>query len=475
MKLGLRIFGCYLLIFIGCFSYPIGWVLDNLRTRYLEGVEDPLVDQANILAEFVGQKMEAGEFEPKAAWNMFQHIYARELKAKIYLLKKDRVDLSIYITDTNGKIIFDSLNPDNMGADFSQWRDVQFTLNGQYGARTTLTDPNDSNSSVLYVGAPIVVDDKITGVLTVAKPTTNINSFLKAAKPRILGVVAMATLVVTILSYLAAYYMVRPIKALTNYAENIRLGQRSPFPKLDRTEIGELGQALRRMQIALEGKAYVEQYVQKLTHEVKSPLSAIRGAAELLEEDVPADRRKRFLTNIRTEANRIQTIVDRMLELAALEFRDQPVKKEAVQLQALVNTVVESKTPMLTRKQLSMETVVAKDVVVHGDTFLLHQALANLVQNAIDFSAPGGKISVYAKVSDTKINLIVEDQGAGIPEYALVKIFDKFFSLQRPEGGRKSTGLGLNLVKEVAQLHHGHIDLANITPNGVRATLALPV
>jgi two-component system sensor histidine kinase CreC len=164
-----------------------------------------------------------------------------------------------------------------------------------------------------------------------------------------------------------------------------------------------------------------------------------------------------------------------MLELAALEFRDQPVKKEAVQLQALVNTVVESKTPMLTRKQLSMETVVAKDVVVHGDTFLLHQALANLVQNAIDFSAPGGKISVYAKVSDTKINLIVEDQGAGIPEYALVKIFDKFFSLQRPEGGRKSTGLGLNLVKEVAQLHHGHIDLANITPNGVRATLALPV
>ena len=83
MKLGLRIFGCYLLIFIVCFSYPIGWVLDNLRTRYLEGVEDPLVDQANILAEFVGQKMEAGEFEPKAVWSMFQRIYARELKAKI--------------------------------------------------------------------------------------------------------------------------------------------------------------------------------------------------------------------------------------------------------------------------------------------------------------------------------------------------------------------------------------------------------
>jgi two-component system sensor histidine kinase CreC len=475
MKLGLRIFGCYLLIFIACFSYPIGWVLDNLRTRYLEGVEDPLVDQANILAEFVGRQMELGEFEPKTFQQVLQRTYARELKSKIYHLQKDRVDLFIYITDAHGKVIFDSLNPDNIGLDFSQWRDVRLTLNGQYGARTTLIDPKDDSSSVLYVGAPIMVAGKIAGVLTVAKPTTNINSFLQAAKPRILGVVGMAVMVVTILSYLAAYWMVRPIKALTVYAENIRSGKRTTFPSLDRTEIGELGQALRRMQTALEGKAYVEQYVQKLTHEVKSPLSAIRGAAELLEEDVPVDRRKRFVTNIRTEADRIQTIVDRMLELAALEFRNQPAKKQSVQLHALVNTVVESKMAILARKQLFIESRIDKKLVVRGDSFLLHQALANLVQNAVDFSEPAGKINIYARLKDKQIDLVVEDQGAGIPQYALGKIFDKFFSLQRPGGGRKSTGLGLNLVKEVAQLHQGHIYLANMEPKGVRATLVLSV
>lgn len=475
MKLGLRIFGCYLFIFLICFSYPVSWVLDNLRTRYLEGVEDPLADQANILAEIVGRQMALDQFDVATFWQTFQRIYARELNSRIYHLTKDRVDLSVYITDARGKVIFDSLNPGNIGADFTKWRDVQLTLNGRYGARTTLADPADKKSSVLYVGAPILANGKIKGVLTVAKPTTNINSFLQAAKPHFLGVAAMAVAAVIVLSFLAAYWMVRPIKALTTYAASIQPGRQSAFPALDRTEIGDLGRALKRMQKALKGKAYVEQYVQKLTHEVKSPLSAIRGAAELLEEDVPADRRARFLTNIRTEANRIQIIVDRMLELAALEFSDAPAKWEPVQVQAWVHTVAESKAPMVSAKQLSLEIGVDRKLEVHGDPFLLHQALANLVQNAIDFSPACGRINIYSRLEEERICLVVEDQGAGIPEYALTKIFDKFFSLQRPEGGRKSTGLGLNLVKEVALLHQGDVHLENIRPTGVRATFWLPV
>ncbi len=475
MKLGLRIFGCYLFIFLICFSYPMGWVLDNLRTRYLEGVEDPLVDQANLLAEIVGDQMERETFDAERFWELFQRVYARELNSRIYSLKKDRVDLFAYITDAKGKVIFHSKNPDNLGENYNEWRDVQFTLSGQYGARTTLADLADSNSSILYVGAPIVVKGEVAGVLTVAKPTTNINSFLQAAKPRVLGVAAVTVVVVIVLGYFAAYWMVRPIKALTNYAETIRSGNRIPFPHLDRTEIGDLGRALKRMQVALEGKVYVEQYVQKLTHEVKSPLSAIRGAAELLEEEVPEDRRQRFLSNIRTEANRIQIIVDRMLELAALETKEQPPKLEPVSLHDLVHKVLESKGPILTQKGIIPDIAVDKKLVVHGDPFLLHQAVANILQNAIDFSSPDGRLRIYSRPADRKISLVVEDNGAGIPPYALEKIFDKFFSLQRPAGGRKSTGLGLNLVKEVAQLHHGDISLENIHPHGVRATLWLPV
>ena len=176
MKLGLRIFGCYLVIFCICFAYPVGWVLDTLRTRYLEGVEDPLVDHANILAEWVGQQMAQKRFSTEALSNVFSGIYDRDLNTQIYHLKKTNVDLEVYITDEEGRVIFHSKDPSQVGRDYTHWRDVQLTLEGQYGARTTLADPRDKASSVLFVAAPVVVNGKTAGVLTVAKPPTNINS-----------------------------------------------------------------------------------------------------------------------------------------------------------------------------------------------------------------------------------------------------------------------------------------------------------
>ena len=110
MKLGLRIFLCYFIIFAACFYFPTDWVLDHLRTRYLEGVEDPLVDQANILAAIVGHEMAKGSFNTAKWEKIFKNVDSRELSARIYDFDKRNVDMSIYITDKNGKVIFDSDN-----------------------------------------------------------------------------------------------------------------------------------------------------------------------------------------------------------------------------------------------------------------------------------------------------------------------------------------------------------------------------
>jgi len=475
MKLGIRIFGCYLVIFCICFAYPVGWVLDSLRTRYLEGVEDPLADQANILAEWVGQQMALKAFSTEEISALFGKIYARDLDARIYNLTKSKVDVAVYVTDATGRVIYHSKDPSQVGLDYTRWRDVQRTLEGRYGARTTLADPTDETSSVLYVAAPIVVEGKTAGVLTVAKPTTNINRFLRQAKPQVIKVVALSVLAAVVLGYLVALWITRPIQRLTDYAHAVHNGTRATFPRLDRTEIGTMGRALKKMQSALEGKAYVERYVQQLTHEVKSPLSAIRGAAELLEENVPPEKRKRFLTHIRTEANRIQHIVDRMLTLAALENKKALNRTEAVDLQSLIASVMESKQPMMLAKGIDVTIDIPEGTKVTGDEFWLHQAVANLVQNAIDFSPSLGTIAVTAKADDHRLQLSIEDCGIAIPFYALPKIFEKFYSLKRPDSNRKSTGLGLNLVRQVALLHQGTIELKNRTPCGVQAIMTLPI
>lgn len=474
MKLGHRIFIGYFVIFCLGFSYPIYWMLDTLRLRYLEGAEEPLVDHAHLLAQQIGHQMEAGSFSTEELRRVFSETQSDDLNIQIYNVLKTRVDLNAYVADRKGILIFDSRTPSDVGEDYSDWRDVALTLRGEYGARTTREDPEDQDSSALYVAAPIRVKGEIIGSLTLIKPTASINSFIRLARPLIINTGAGSLAAAVLLSLLFSYWLTRPIERLTDYADGIRKDLRPPFPDLGNSEIADLGEALQRMQERLEGKQYVEEYVQNLTHEIKSPLSAIRGAAELLQEEMPPEQQKRFLENIRTEGARIGRIVDTMLELAALENRRLTPEMVPVDLLSLIQTILESKEPLLASRDLLLSADVPADLQVIGNSFLLHQAVANLVQNAIEFSPEGGEVQMTAFQQEGKVVIRVTDQGTGIPDYAQDRLFEKFYSLQRPDTGKKSTGLGLNFVQEVAAVHQGEVLLLNRSEGGVDARLVLP-
>lgn len=474
MRLGTRIFICYLAIFVVCFYYPVHWTLGTLRVRYLEGVEDSLVDQASILAAMVGSQIEARGFNPDRLYKTFENVYRRPLPAKIYDFDKTRVDTRVYITDSYGRILFDSKDNGLIGEDYSNWRDIKLTLNGKYGTRSTKQNLKDPTSTVLYVASPVIVDGKIAGALTVAKPTTNINNFLNSARPRLLRIFGIFGAVAVLLSLFVSMWITQPIRRLTRYANDAREGRRGSFPRLGRSEIGEMGKAFEKMREALEGKKYVEEYIHSFTHEIKSPLSAIRGAAELLGEEMDPPKQALFLANIRSQASRIQDIVDRMLELSKLENLKSLEKRERILVYSLAKTVLESKQILLSAKSLRVLSRIPADILIEGDTFLLYQALSNLIQNAIDFSPAGGQIELAGQLEAERFRFSVRDYGSGIPEYAKARVFEKFFSLQRPDTGGKSTGLGLNFVREVAMLHHGEVQLENCPEGGVCATLTLP-
>jgi len=474
MRLGTRIFLANLIIFVLCFSYPVHWAWDNLRARYLESVEDPLNDQANILAALVGAQLEAGRFDPQEFGRVFERVDRYPVLARIYKLEKTGGDLEVYLTDERGMVSFDSADASRVGQDYSHWRDVRLTLQGVYGARTTKARPGDPSSSVLHVAAPVMVHGRIAGVLTVAKPTATINHMLLGFRPVFTQVFALSALIALAAMLLVSYWLALPIRRLTRYANRLRAGERVPLPPLNRSEIGEMGQAFERLREALEGKDYVKGYVNTLTHELKSPLSAIRAAAELLGEPMEPTQRERFLANIRGETSRIQEIVDRMLELSVLENRKELDRREKVSSSVLLRKVLESKHAVLTQKALQTTTSLPADLTLEGDAFLLQQALANLVQNAIDFSPPGGRLELSVEAAGAMLRFVVRDFGPGIPEYARTKVFDRFYSLQRPDTGKKSTGLGLNFVREVAVLHGGRIDLGNCPEGGLRAELVLP-
>jgi two-component system sensor histidine kinase CreC len=355
---------------------------------------------------------------------------------------------------------------------------VYLTLRGGYGARTTRTDPKVPTSSVLYVAAPIrAPGGAIAGVVTVSKPSNSINLFVQAARGKIMLAGLVAAFAVALAGMVLSALVTHPVQRLTEYARAVRDGRPMPPPALGRSEIGEMGRAFEEMREALEGKKYVEQYVHTLTHELKSPISSVRGAAELLQEDMPPERRAGFLANIRSETDRMQSLVDRMLDLSGLESRRGLLEIERVEVTSLAEEARIRLGAALARKDLRWEAEVAPGLAVPGERFLLQQALLNLVENAISFSPRGGAILLRAARADgpkPTARIEVLDEGPGLPDYAGDRVFEKFYSLQRPDTGRKSSGLGLTIVQEITRLHQGAIRLENRPEGGLRAAWDLP-
>ncbi len=456
-----------------------GWfltrkALEQVRPRYLESMEESLVDTSVLLAAVVETGLGDGPMQAGELQRAVAIAQDREFKAQIFTLRKTGVDLRLYITDVAGRVIFDSTGQ-NTGRDFSRWNDVARTLRGEYGARSTRDTAGDDNTQVIYVAAPIRQGGKIVGALSVGKPTRGINELVAAARTRLLYGAAIGGVLLLGGLLLVASWVIAPLERLTNYARAVRDGRKATRPDLPGRTLQDLGRAFEEMRDALEGRQHVERYTQTLAHEVKAPLAAIRGAAELLDENMPAEQRQRFLANIRAESARIQRIIERLLELSSLEARKQLRQTEGISAIRLAGEASEVLRPACAARGIGLTLDASTDAFVRGELVLLREALVNLLQNALDFSPAGRGITLQVTEESGRVVFAVEDSGPGVPVYALSKVFDQFYSLPRPGTERKSTGLGLALVREIAHLHGGTATLANRPEGGARATLTIPI
>ncbi len=482
-----RIFAGLLLAYAAGVAFLLYRQLVDLDPRYRESAEESLVETAHLLAASIEQSS-AGAPSPRvdSLEPVFRSLYARRFSADIYGVEKTRVELRATVVDRAGKVVFDS-RAREVGADHSQWHDIHLALRGRYGARTTADTPDDPTSSVMYVAVPIrdlrsPGAAEIVGAVSVGKPVQSFGQFVEAARRKTLWVGATSVVAVALLVAILSVWLVRPFGLVADYVRYVldERGRRTmTLPRLGRRAMGAIGAAYEEMRDALAGRNHVADYVQTLTHELKSPLSAIRGAAELLQEPtMPEADRARFAANIARESGRIQELVDRMMELTALESRKSLDGARPVAIGPLVVDVALAASPAAEARDVFIKEDVsaAGDAVVEGDAFLLHRALANLVDNAIDFSPPGTRIAIKVVRRSRTIDIHVRDQGPGIPDYAGDKVFEKFYSLPRPETAKKSTGLGLPFVREVAELHRGRAVLANARGGrGAVATLSLPL
>lgn len=469
MRIGMRLLLGYFLIVAVAAWFVLSIFVQEIKPGVRRATEGTLIDTATLLAALARDDLLTGDPARGQLAQAFTLLHDRPFRANISGIYKVRNEYHVYMTDAQGKVVFDSANK-AVGQDYSRWNDVWLTLRGQYGARSTPQDPADPESSVMYVAAPVLDDGKIIGVLSVGKPNAAMAPVIKRSERRILWASAILLGIALVIGAGMVWWINRSIARLTRYADSVTENQPMPLPALGSSELRKLAQALESMRLKLEGKNYIEQYVYALTHELKSPLAAIRGAAEILREGPPPDIVQRFTDNILSQNARMQVLVETLLRQARLENR-QEITLSPVAVDALFAHVSEARGIQLATKKIALE-MMPSTLTVAAEPALLEQALGNLLDNAIDFTPEGGTITLSARAQADRVTLTVIDNGTGIPDFALPRIFERFYSLPR-ENGHKSSGLGLAFVSEVARLLKGNVELRNRPQGGVEASFTL--
>jgi two-component system sensor histidine kinase CreC len=497
MSIFLRIWFAFAIVLLAGSAFTLNALQNQIKPSVRQVVEETLADNANIIASLIApdvanQTIKTPEFHQKII-----QILNRKLGAKIWSQQKVSVNQQLYITDAQGIVVYDSQGLAT-GQDYSRWNDVYLTLHGRYGVRSTRSDPKDSSTSTMYVAAPIIWNNQLIGVLSLVKPGVSVQPYIDLAQRemtiRALWIVFLSLIVCGIV----AWWLRHGIEQVRRYA--LRLTPQSlgvagdqfsqpvsqkPLHFWAARELNELTQAIDHMHEALAGKTYVENYVHTLTHELKSPLTAIAASAELLQDDLPPLDRLRFAQNIHEQTQRLQNLIERLLLLAKLEkqhdHHGQRLEKQTIFVARQITQSLQERSAVIKTRQLQIEMNISPDITVQAEPFWFNQALGNILDNAFDFTPHGGCITInssqfFDKDNDHKekggIVIQIENEGEAIPDYALPQVFDRYFSLPRPDSGRKSTGIGLTLVREVMALHQGNVHVENIAC-GVRVSLIL--
>jgi signal transduction histidine kinase len=217
-------------------------------------------------------------------------------------------------------------------------------------------------------------------------------------------------------------------------------------------------------------------FVANVSHELRTPLTAIRGYVEALSDgDVSEDERRRFLGVIARQTNRMERLVKDLLRLARLDAGQEVLDLIACDSRGLADAVIADLTPALTERGQQAEVTIGPGAeTVRADPAKLHDALRNLIANAITYAPERSTIRIGAARSGTRVAISVQDEGPGIPDEDLSRVFERFYrvdkSRARDPGG---TGLGLAIVKHLIELHGGTVLAENAEHSGARFTITI--
>ncbi|HYC90116.1 MAG TPA: ATP-binding protein [Thermoanaerobaculia bacterium] len=343
--------------------------------------------------------------------------------------------------------------------------EVALALRGQETFEKKIT-AGQQRSVTLYRITPVVVGGWTVGAVVASKSTYTILQDLYVVRLRVMRIFIASLAVAILVSIFFSATIVGPLRQLRLDAHAV-LDRRGGVHDVDfkgsdrRDEIGELSRALERIMRRLDTHVgLIEQFASDVVHELKNPLASIRNANEMLAEVRDAADRRRFVGVIEQEVARMERLLSGVREISTIDARLVRETPGPVDLGALLSRIVEG-FRLREGERLRFELQLA-DAPMHVEATedRLIQVFENLLDNAASFSPPGGTVTVSAAPANGDVHVRVIDQGPGIPEANLGRIFDRFFT-HRAESRSGHTGLGLAIVKAIVDAYGGSIRASN--------------
>ncbi len=459
-----RLFASLLAVAIASAAGLSWYFLNQLESIGLRALEERLASEARLAAGLLGERGIGG------AESLHGALVATdpELPSRLRVL------------DGAGVAVADSAGEAGLGIDYTERTEVADALAGRYGAFTRF---GDDGRFGMFVAFPIRAEGQIIGVAYASAPTVSVTILLAEYRQRLawaLGAFLIATLV---LAELLSRWLARPLRRLETGTAALAGGDFSvrvePVGSRETRAMAEAFNVMadRVEQVVSELKneeRRKSRFVSDVSHELRTPLTAIRGAAEtLLDGPVEPDDAERFLSTIVSESDRLARLANDLLALQRIEGATGELPLRRMDLAEISRRAVAALYPLLEERGASVEIAGAAPEVL-GDPDRIQQVIANLVDNATRV-AEGGMVRIELSAEEDRAVLSVIDEGPGIPEADVDRLFDRFYrteaSRARTSGG---SGLGLAIVKAIVTAHAGEIEAGNRPEGGARFTMRLP-
>ena len=337
-------------------------------------------------------------------------------------------------------------------------------------AKLVIDESINNNFYVMTINL-VILDGKRKGYIVVSEIANDILVAVDERKNFILRTVFSVALVILIFSVFLNKYILKPIRLLVLYTQAIKKKDKKVVKHekyfLRKDEVGQLSRSLNEMTEELYKRINVaETFSSDLAHEIRNPLTSLKGASEVLENTTDNEKRKKLIKVISHDVERIERLITDYSQMLKDEASLSRAKMIKIDLSNVVESVVEDFNSDLLNSNKNIKIHInnsnlnGSKLSVLGVESKLEQIVANLLDNAISFSPSNSVISVICDINKKSAQLVIKDEGPGFNEKNINKVFNRFYS-NRPEKFGEHSGLGLNIVKNIIELHGGSIVASN--------------